>query len=74
MVDGLEIHRDAVPKGGVALVVDDVLATGGTSAAACRLAERCGASVAGISVLVDLSFLPWRMALEGRRVVTLISY
>ncbi len=73
-VDALEIHRDALGKGAIALIVDDVLATGGTSAAACRLAELLGATVAGISVVIDLSFLPWRKNLSGRRVETLVSY
>ena len=73
-VDALEMHRDALGKMDTALVVDDVLATGGTSAAACRLIESCGALVAGVAAVIDLSFLPWRAALEGRRVETLISF
>ena len=72
--DALELHRDAVPPAGRVLVVDDVLATGGTCAACCRLVEQLGASIAGVSVVIDLSFLPWRRALEGRRVVSLLSY
>ncbi len=72
--DVLEVHRDAFGPGAIALIVDDVLATGGTSAAACRLAEQLRATVAGISVVIDLSFLPWRTTLDGRRVETLVSY
>ena len=72
--DALELHRDALPPAAVALVVDDVLATGGTCAAALRLVERLGAAAAGAAVVIDLSFLPWRSALAGRRVTTLVSY
>ncbi len=72
--DALELHHDALPAGGVALVVDDVLATGGTCAAALRLIERLGARAAGASAVIDLSFLPWRDALAGRRVTTLVRY
>lgn len=72
--DALELHADAVGAGARALIVDDVLATGGTAAAAVRLAERCGAEVAGLAVVIDLSFLPWRSALPGRNVQALIRY
>ncbi len=72
--DALEIHADAVGAGARTLIVDDVLATGGTAAAAVRLAERCGADVAGVAVVIDLSFLPWRQALEGRIVQALVRY
>lgn len=72
--DALELHADAVGAGARALIVDDVLATGGTAAAAVRLAERCGATVAGVAVVIDLSFLPWRQALEGRNVQALVRY
>lgn len=72
--DVLELHRDAVSRDGRVLVVDDVLATGGTCAACCRLVEQLGAGIAGVSVVIDLGFLPWRRALEGREVVSLLSY
>lgn len=58
--DRLEIHADALPSGARVLVVDDVLATGGTLKAAMQLLERQGARVAGASVLVELSFLAAR--------------
>lgn len=72
--DALQLHRDALPSGGRALIVDDVLATGGTCAAALRLVERLGATAAGVSAVIDLGFLPWRTALAGREVHTLVSY
>lgn len=72
--DALELHADAIGSGACVLIVDDVLATGGTAAAVVRLAERCGAAVGGLAVVIDLSFLPWRAALAGRRAETLVAY
>jgi adenine phosphoribosyltransferase len=66
--DGLEIHADAFAPGERVLVVDDVLATGGTARAAAELAERLGAVVAGVSVFIELSALAGRAALAGRSV------
>lgn len=67
--DALEIHTDALHPGARVLLVDDVLATGGTAAAAARLVERQGGVVAGLSVLMELAFLRGRDALAGRRTV-----
>jgi adenine phosphoribosyltransferase len=58
----LEIHRDAVAPGERVLLVDDVLATGGTLAATRRLVEECGGRVHGAAMLMELSFLPGRQA------------
>src|SRR3982751_811896 len=63
--DLLEIHRDAVQPGERVLIVDDVLATGGTAAATGRLVERLGGVVAGFSFLIELAFLGGRAKLPG---------
>jgi adenine phosphoribosyltransferase len=73
-LDALECHRDALGEGEPVLVVDDVLATGGTAAAACSLVEALGADVVGCSFLVELSFLKGREKLEARRVEALVRY
>jgi adenine phosphoribosyltransferase len=73
-VDALECHRDALGGGQRVLVVDDVLATGGTAAAACALVESLGAVVRGCSFLVELSFLMGRDKLRGRRIERLVVY
>ena len=72
--DAVEIHTDAIDAKSLVLIVDDVLATGGTAAATRRLAHRLGAGVAGIGVVIDLSFLPWRKALAGVHVEMLVSF
>ncbi|GAB2981496.1 adenine phosphoribosyltransferase [Nocardioides montaniterrae] len=69
----LEIQADALAPGERVLVVDDVLATGGTAQATCELVERAGASVVGLAFLMDLSFLPGRAAVAGRRVTSLLT-
>jgi adenine phosphoribosyltransferase len=70
----LEIHRDAFTPGERVLIVDDVLATGGTARATARLVERLGAKVVGIAFLVELGFLKGRQKLEGYEVLSLLSY
>jgi adenine phosphoribosyltransferase len=72
--DLLEIHRDGVQPGERVLIVDDVLATGGTVRAAANLVERLGAKVVGVSLLIELSFLAGREKLEGYQVSSLITY
>jgi adenine phosphoribosyltransferase len=69
----LELHRDAVRPGERVLLVDDVLATGGTARATVELVERCGAEVHGFAVLMELAFLPGRAALGEVPLTTLLS-
>ncbi len=64
----IEIAADAVPEGGRVLLVDDVLATGGTAAAAGELVERAGGHVVAVQLLLELAFLDGREALRGRDV------
>jgi adenine phosphoribosyltransferase len=73
-VDHLEVHEDAVTKGGRYLIVDDVIATGGTAAAVASLVARQGATVAACLFLVELTFLAGRAKLGGLDVFSLISY
>jgi len=70
----LEVHEDAVQKGQRVLIVDDVLATGGTAAATGRLLNRLGATVCGYAFLVELCFLNGRDRLGSDNVFSLISY
>jgi adenine phosphoribosyltransferase len=70
----LEIHRDAFRPGERVLIVDDVLATGGTARATAELVERLGGKVVGIACLVELSFLEGREKLEGYDFYSLITY
>ena len=70
----VEIHRDAVAPGRRVLIIDDLLATGGTAAAAVRLVEKLGGTVIGLSFLIELGFLPGRAALSGYEVHSLLTY
>lgn len=72
--DVLELHRDAIRPGQRVLVHDDLLATGGTAAAKCRLVEELGGVVVGIAFVVELSFLPGREALAGNDVMSLVAF
>ena len=69
----LAVHRDAFVPGERVLVVDDVLATGGTAAAAGHLVEHCGATLVGVAVLLELGFLDGRAALPGRAVHAVLT-
>ena len=72
--DTLEIHRDAIQKGQRVLVVDDLLATGGTAAAVVQLIRQLGGEVAGVAFLVELEFLNGRKKLDGYTVYSLLQY
>lgn len=72
--DTLEVHRDAVGRAAKVLMVDDLLATGGTMAAACKLIEKIGGHIVGIAFLIELRALGGREKLTGYEITTLISY
>ena len=72
--DLLEIHRDAIAPGERALIVDDVLATGGTASAAVRLVDKLGGQVAGLGFVIELGFLGGREKLPGHDMVSLIEF
>ncbi len=73
-IDALEVHLDAVRPGQKVLVHDDLLATGGTALALCRLVERLEGVVVGVAVVVELTFLPGREQLRGYDVLSLVTY
>ncbi len=72
--DVIEIHRDAISPGERVLIHDDLLATGGTISAACKLVEGLGGSICGLSFLVELSFLKGRAQLGAYDVFSIIQY
>ena len=72
--DRVEIHADALEEGQNVLLVDDLLATGGTAQASCKLIERLGAKVETVLFLVELGFLKGRNLLKEYNVLSLISY
>lgn len=72
--DSLEIHTDAAARGEKVLLVDDVIATGGTAAAAIRLLRKIGAEVVGFSVFIELGFLDGAHKLDGVPLNALVTY
>lgn len=72
--DSLEVHRDAIKAGSKVLMVDDLLATGGTMAAACKLIEKIGGRIVGLAFLVELTSLVGRDKLAGYKISSVISY
>ena len=71
--DTVEMHADAVPAGAKVLMVDDLLATGGTMAAACRLVRQLGAEIVGVAFVIELAFLDGRSKLAGMDVHCLLT-
>ncbi|MCM8900128.1 adenine phosphoribosyltransferase [Caldicoprobacter algeriensis] len=72
--DVLEMHKDAIQPGQKVVVVDDLLATGGTALAAVKLVEKLGGMVTGVAFVIELSYLNGRKALEGYDVYSVITY
>src|SRR5208283_2290519 len=72
--DVLEMHKDAIVPGTRALIVDDLLATGGTSAAAASMVRENGGTVVGLGFVVELAFLNGRRKLAGEEVFSLLQY
>jgi adenine phosphoribosyltransferase len=72
--DSLEMHSDAIAPGSRVLIVDDLLATGGTARATVDLVRQLGGEVQGVSVLVELAFLPGRARLDGVPLQVVLSY
>jgi adenine phosphoribosyltransferase len=72
--DVLEIHEDAIEKGENVLIIDDVLATGGTAEAVINLIKKCGGNVVGLGFLIELTFLNPRKKLVGQDIYSLIKY
>lgn len=72
--DAIELHKDGIQAGMQVLIVDDLLATGGTAAASVKLVEKCGGKVIGIAFLIELGFLGGREKLKGIPIHVLIHY
>jgi len=72
--DAVEIHADAIEKGQRVLIVDDVLATGGTAAATTRLVKQLGGELLGLAFLIELTFLHGKSKLMGEKVYSVLQY
>ena len=72
--DSLEIHRDAFGRGARLVILDDLLATGGTAEAACKLIEKLGGEVVLISFIVELTFLNGREKMQNYNIKSLVNY
>jgi adenine phosphoribosyltransferase len=72
--DAVEIHADAIEKGQRVLIVDDVLATGGTAAATTRLVKHLGGELHGLAFLIELTFLNGKSKLTGENVYSVLQY
>ena len=73
--DKIEVHKDALPEGANVLVVDDLLATGGTAEAACKLVKKTGANLVGMAFLIELCDLNGREKLDGNgKIISMLKY
>jgi len=72
--DTVEMHKDAIEPGQRVLMIDDLLATGGTMAACCKLVEQIGGKIAGCAFVIELSFLKGRGKLTGYEIFSLVDY
>lgn len=73
--DKIEVHKDAFPEGANVLIVDDLLATGGTAEAACKLVKKTGANLVGMAFLIELCALNGKDKLEGNgKIVSMLKY
>jgi adenine phosphoribosyltransferase len=72
--DTLEIHRDAIGPGTRVVIIDDLLATGGTAEATIRLVKRLGAEIVAVAFVIELDFLEGRKKLEGTEVISLVHF
>ncbi|MDR0334869.1 MAG: adenine phosphoribosyltransferase [Methanomassiliicoccaceae archaeon] len=72
--DTLEMHEDAIKKGQRVLIVDDLLATGGTISAVTEMCERLGANIVGLSFMIELDGLNGRSKLKGRKISSIVRY
>ncbi len=72
--DTLEIHQDAISEGDKVLIVDDLLATGGTTEATIKLVEKLGGKIVGIAFLIELTFLNGRDKLNGHPITSILKY
>ena len=72
--DSIEMHRDAIQQGDKVLLHDDLLATGGTAEAACKLIEKLGGKVMQISFIIELSFLKGREKIKNYNIISLVDY
>lgn len=72
--DTIEIHKDAIFEGANVLIADDLLATGGTAEAACKLIKKAGGNVIGLAFLIELTELNGRKRLDGDKIVSMLKY
>ena len=73
-IDALEMHRDSISRGDNVLVIDDLMATGGTLSATCGMVEKLGGNIAGVGVLIELSFLKGQEHFQKYDYLALIKY